>query len=112
MERQKAFQEELEDWKRTGRFNYDSEPADTEQEEERVLEDGEFTVESHVAGNVWQCLVKPGDKVDANQPLLILESMKMEIEVASHQAGTVVEVVKQAGQGVAPGSLLVVLKED
>ncbi|WP_028294390.1 urea carboxylase [Oceanobacter kriegii] len=112
VERQKAFQEELEDWKRTGRFNYDSEPADTEQEEERVLEDGEFTVESHVAGNVWQCLVKPGDKVDANQPLLILESMKMEIEVASHQAGTVVEVVKQAGQGVAPGSLLVVLKED
>ncbi len=112
VERQKAFQEELEDWKRTGRFNYDSEPADTEQEEERVLEDGEFTVESHVAGNVWQCLVKPGDKVDANQPLLILESMKMESEVASHQAGTVVEVVKQAGQGVAPGSLLVVLKED
>ncbi len=112
IERQKAFQEELEDWKRTGRFNYDSEPADTEQEEERMLEDGEFTVESHVAGNVWQCLVKPGDKVDANQPLLILESMKMEIEVASHQAGTVVEVVKQAGQGVAPGSLLVVLKED
>lgn len=111
-ERQKAFQHELEDWKRTGRFNYDSEPAATEQEEERPLADSEFSVESHIAGNVWQCLVKPGDQVAANQPLLILESMKMEIEVSSHQAGTVVEVVKQAGQAVAPGSLLVVLRED
>ncbi|MFK4751114.1 urea carboxylase [Oceanobacter antarcticus] len=111
-ERQKAFQHELEDWKRTGRFNYDSEPAATEQKDERPLADGEFSVESHIAGNVWQCLVKPGDLVAANQPLLILESMKMEIEVSSHQAGTVVEVVKQAGQGVAPGSLLVVLMKN
>ncbi len=111
-ERQKAFQAELEDWKATGRFHYDSEPAEENNADERVLLDGEFTVDSHISGNVWQCLVEPGTHIEANQPLLILESMKMEIEVSSHQAGTVVEILRQQGQGVSPGKALIVLKVD
>ena len=111
-ERQKAFQAELEDWKATGRFHYDSEPAEENNADERVLLDGEFTVDSHISGNVWQCLVEPGTHIEANQPLLILESMKMEIEVSSHQAGTVVEILRQQGQGVSPGKALIVLKTD
>jgi urea carboxylase len=111
-ERQKAFQAELEDWKATGRFHYDSEPAEENNADERVLLDGEFTVDSHISGNVWQCLVEPGTHIEANQPLLILESMKMEIEVSSHQAGTVVEILRQQGQGVSPGKALIVLKAD
>ena len=111
-ERQKAFQAELEDWKATGRFHYDSEPAEENNADERVLLDGEFTVDSHISGNLWQCLVEPGTHIEANQPLLILESMKMEIEVSSHQAGTVVEILRQQGQGVSPGKALIVLKTD
>ncbi len=39
----------------------------------------QLALESPVAGNLWQAQVQPGDQVEAGQPLLILESMKMEI---------------------------------
>ncbi len=109
-ERQKAFQAELEEWKASGKFHYDSEPSVLEESDERPLADGEFSIDSHVSGNVWQCLVKPGDQVSAGQPLVVLESMKMEIEVSSHQSGTVVEVLRTTGQSVSPGKALVILQ--
>jgi acetyl/propionyl-CoA carboxylase alpha subunit len=38
-----------------------------------------FTVQSEVAGTVWKIEVSVGDAVQADQSLVILESMKMEI---------------------------------
>ncbi len=38
-------------------------------------------VKAELVGNVWKIITKPGDAVIEDQPLLILESMKMEIEV-------------------------------
>ncbi len=40
-------------------------------------------------GTVIKLLVKPGDTVTENQPLLVLEAMKMENEVVAAHAGTV-----------------------
>ncbi len=108
--RQRAFQTELEDWKAKGLLRFESDTGAIEESDERALEDGEFAVESHVSGNVWQVLVEPGQAVKAGQPLMVLESMKMEIEVTAHKDGTVVEPLKEAGKGVAPGQMLVVLK--
>ena len=108
--RQQAFQTELEDWKAKGLLRFESDIGVAEENDERELLDGEFAVESHVSGNVWQVLVEPGQGVKAGQPLLVLESMKMEIEVTAHKDGTVVELLKEAGKGVAPGQVLVVLK--
>jgi len=109
-QRQKAFQTELEDWKAKGLLRFESDAGVIEESDERELTDGEFAVESHVSGNVWQVLVEPGQSVSAGQPLMVLESMKMEIEVTAHKDGTVVELLKEAGKGVAPGQMLVVLK--
>lgn len=108
--RQKAFQTELEDWKAKGLLRFESDTGAIEDTEERILEPGETAVESHVSGNVWQVLVTPGQKVTAGQPLMILESMKMEIEITAHTHGTVKEVLREAGKGVAPGHLLVILE--
>jgi len=108
--RQRAFQTELEDWKAKGLLRFESDTGAIEESDERELESGEFAVESHVSGNVWQVLVEPGQNVKAGQPLMVLESMKMEIEVTAHKDGTVVELLKEAGKGVAPGQMLVVLK--
>jgi len=36
--------------------------------------------------------------------------MKMEIEVSSHQSGTVVEGLRTTGQSVSPGKALVILQ--
>ena len=108
--RQKAFQTELEDWKAKGLLRFESDAGVIEESDERELTDGEFAVESHVSGNVWQVLVEPGQSVSAGQPLMVLESMKMEIEVTAHKEGTIVELLKEAGKGVAPGQMLVVLR--
>jgi urea carboxylase len=36
--------------------------------------------------------------------------MKMEIEITAHKSGTVVELLREPGQGVSPGKALVVLR--
>lgn len=62
-----------------------------------------------MAGNVWKVLVKPGDRVEAGQDVVILESMKMEIPIAADFAGTVKEVKINEGDFVNEGDVLVEL---
>lgn len=60
-----------------------------------------------MAGTVWKILVKPGDKVDPGQDVLILESMKMEIPISAESAGTVRSVSVKEGDFVNDGDLVV-----
>ena len=66
-------------------------------------------VRSEVAGNVWKLEVAVGDAVAAGQPLLIVESMKMEIPVEAPRAGTVAEIRVREGDTVAEGAVVAVL---
>jgi pyruvate dehydrogenase E2 component (dihydrolipoamide acetyltransferase) len=59
---------------------------------------------------VTDLLVKPGDAVAVNQPLLTLESDKATFDVPSPTAGTVREVKVMAGDRVKQGSLIVLLE--
>lgn len=61
-------------------------------------------------GTVLKILVKTGDAVQANQPLLILEAMKMENEIVANQAGTVNGIHVTQGQVVNPGEPLLTIK--
>ena len=63
-------------------------------------------IESDLAGQVWKVLVKEGDEVEADQPLLILESMKMEIPVMSPDAGRVTRMLVGEGDQVAEGQIV------
>lgn len=67
-------------------------------------------VHAELAANVWKVLVSPGDAVEADQPLLILESMKMEIPVVAPAPGTVAEIACAEGDSVAEDDILVVLR--
>ncbi len=50
-----------------------------------------------LAGNIFQVLVKPGDRVSEGQKIMVLEAMKMETDVSSTAAGVVTEIaVKKA----------------
>ena len=69
-----------------------------------------FTVQSEVAGTVWKIEVSVGDAVQADQSLVILESMKMEIPASAPQAGTVLQVLVAEGEAVAEGQDLVVIE--
>jgi acetyl-CoA carboxylase biotin carboxyl carrier protein len=44
---------------------------------------------AYITGTVWKILVKEGDTVEAEQVLMILESMKMEFPIEAPCAGTI-----------------------
>lgn len=108
--REQAFDEELARWHADGQFNYEQPEAVEEKPEADIAEDA-IRVDSSVSGSVWQTQVKVGDSVKAGDLLLILESMKMEINITAPCAGTVIQVLKNEGARVQAGQTLVVLKE-
>jgi len=59
---------------------------------------------------VIEVFVKPGDAINAEDPLVTLESDKATMDVPSPAAGTVKEVRAKVGDKVAEGSLLLVLE--
>ena len=69
----------------------------------------ELRVKSEIAGSVWKIEVTVGDRVAEEDPLIILESMKMEIPLLAPRAGTVVEILVAEGEAIAEGDVAVVL---
>ncbi|WP_297843292.1 dihydrolipoyllysine-residue acetyltransferase [Pseudomonas sp.] len=59
---------------------------------------------------VIEVLVKPGDKVAFDDPLLTLESDKASMDVPSPGAGTVVSVIIKEGDRVSKGSSILTLQ--
>ena len=68
-------------------------------------------ITADMAATAWKVLVQPGDEVVADQELVILESMKMEIPVTSPVAGTVHSVSIAEGAPVEEGQVLAVVTE-
>jgi acetyl-CoA carboxylase biotin carboxyl carrier protein len=67
-------------------------------------------VQAEMVANVWKVVVAPGDTVEEGDPLVILESMKMEIPVESPAGGTVREVRVQEGGVVQEGDVIAVVQ--
>lgn len=63
-------------------------------------------VKTEITGNVWKIVTQVGEQLDEDAPILILESMKMEIPVSAPEAGTVREILVEEGQVVAEGSVV------
>ena len=61
---------------------------------------------------VIEVLVKPGDKVAAEQSLVTVESDKASMEIPSSHAGVVRELLVKLGDKVNQGSLLLRLETD
>jgi acetyl-CoA/propionyl-CoA carboxylase biotin carboxyl carrier protein len=67
----------------------------------------EGAVRAPMQGTIVKVLVEEGQEVAADEPVCILEAMKMESEVRSQKAGTVSEVRVEAGQTVSSGETLI-----
>ncbi len=63
-------------------------------------------------GRVARIFVKPGDSVSMNQPLLVLEAMKMENEIQSPRTGTIQSVEVREGSSVETNGLLLRFESD
>ncbi|MEN1831677.1 urea carboxylase [Pseudomonas lijiangensis] len=111
-QQQAAFQAERERWIASGQANFESEESAAPLTDEPALEAGQQGVDSHIAGNLWQVQVQPGERVTAGDVLVILESMKMEIPLLAPVDGIVRDVRVQPGSAVRAGQRVVVLETD
>ena len=109
-QQQGAFNAERERWIANGQATFESEEAVPESSEEAQLQAGLMSVDSHIAGNLWQVQVNVGQRVEAGETLVVLESMKMEIPVLAPVAGIVSEIRVQPGSAVRSGQRVVVLE--
>ena len=67
-------------------------------------------IKAHITGVVFQVTAQPGDRVAAGDPVVVLESMKMEIPVEAPRAGSVREIRVTEGQTVQEGDTIAVLE--
>ncbi|MFZ0214527.1 MAG: biotin/lipoyl-binding carrier protein [Candidatus Dormiibacterota bacterium] len=67
-------------------------------------------VRAELVGSVWKVEVQAGDRVEEDDTLVILESMKMEIPVVAPIAGVVREVLVKPEDVVKEGQVLVVVE--
>jgi len=66
-------------------------------------------VRSHITGMVWKVEVSEGERVEQDQLLVVLESMKMEIPVEAPGPGRVESILVSDGQSVEEGDVLLTL---
>lgn len=67
-------------------------------------------IRAEMVANVWKVVAKPGDEVTDADPIVILESMKMEIPVHAEDDGTVAELHVSEGQVVQEGDLIATIE--
>ncbi|MBN6205508.1 acetyl-CoA carboxylase biotin carboxyl carrier protein subunit [Ralstonia pickettii] len=63
-----------------------------------------------MAGNVWKVVKNAGDTIKAGEDVVILESMKMEIPIASETDGTVKELKVAEGDFVNEGDEIAIIE--
>jgi urea carboxylase len=76
------------------------------------LAPGNRGVAAPVPGSIWQVLHGPGDRVEAGDSLMIVESMKMEVQIPADVSGVVVSVAAVPGQVVRAGQRVAVIAMD
>lgn len=87
-----------------------AEPAAVPQEPVQAAASGmepEHVMASPMPGTILKLFVAIGDTVKVNQPLMILEAMKMENEIVAPQDGKIIDIFVNLGQTVDAGTKLI-----
>ena len=72
----------------------------------------EHSIRSDVAGRIWQLAKAEGETVQAEEPIVIVEAMKMEIPVAADRAGRLVRLLVGEGDEVAEDQVVAIVSTD
>ena len=67
-------------------------------------------IKAHITGVVFQVVANPGDAVQEGDPVIVLESMKMEIPVEAPRSGRVQAIRVEEGQTVQEGEVVATLE--
>jgi acetyl-CoA carboxylase biotin carboxyl carrier protein len=68
-------------------------------------------VRSEITGTVWKIIAPAGSVLEADDTIMVLESMKMEIPVLAPDAGRVVELLVVEGAPVREGQEVAVFEQ-
>lgn len=67
----------------------------------------EKVISSEISGNVFKICVKEGEEVKAGQKIMILEAMKMEMDINSPKDGIIEKIFVSLGDSVSEGQIIV-----
>lgn len=67
-------------------------------------------VEAPMVGKILKIEKKPGDHVDEDEVIIVMEAMKMEIPIVAPAAGTLKEIKATVGQAVEAEQALAVIE--
>jgi len=71
---------------------------------------GSVEIHSQTPGNVWKVLVNPGDNVNEGDKIMILEAMKMEIDITAPKTGKIATINVNVNDSVADAQLLATME--
>jgi acetyl-CoA carboxylase biotin carboxyl carrier protein len=63
-------------------------------------------IKTEITGSVCKVFATPGQKVQEDEAIVMLESMKMEIPISAPESGTVKEILAAEGEVVTEGSVI------
>jgi acetyl-CoA carboxylase biotin carboxyl carrier protein len=69
----------------------------------------DIEIKSEVTGKVWKIMSTVGERIDPMQPIMIIESMKMEIPVIAERAGVLQKLLVTEEMSVAEGQVVAIL---
>jgi len=67
-------------------------------------------VRAEVIGSLWRIVAEVGQRVEEDETILVLESMKMEIPVTSPISGTVIAILASKGEVVQEGQTVAIVE--
>lgn len=110
-----AFDAEKRAWRAAGEFDRTVAAPPVADQRDALLADlpaDATVVTAPMVGNVWRVDITPGTKLNAGDPVAVLEAMKLELPVPSPATGTVLRVFAAPGAAVEPGTPLAVIGVD
>ena len=70
----------------------------------------ERKIKADITGRVWKIIAAVGTRVQEDDPIILIESMKMEIPVAAPSAGIVKALLVGEGDDVAEGQEIIIFE--
>jgi biotin carboxyl carrier protein len=71
-----------------------------------------ISVKSEISGRVFDIVAEVGQRLEEDDPIIVLEAMKMEIAVSAPRSGTLVDIRVGRDENVEEGQVVATLSTD